>query len=91
MKTNTLEENLFCRWLCAVSDGGREYDLMSDTNAVPAPRQEDQSDAIIGTKSPLGNVELSFRPQNTVSPLSSVSKVPHKGPRLTKDNPFQIS
>lgn len=53
---------------------------MSDMNATLATRQKDRFDAIIGTKSPLGNVELSFQPQNTVSPLSSVSTVPHKGP-----------
>lgn len=80
MKTNTLEENIFCRGLCRGEGRRRTGEtLMSDKKALPATRQKDRFDAIIGTKSPLGNVELSFRPQNTVSPLSSVSPVPHKG------------
>lgn len=62
MKTNTLEENIFCQCLCHWEGSIQAYDLMSNINAIPATWQKVQFDAIIGTKSPLGSIKPFFQP-----------------------------
>lgn len=78
MKTNTLEENILCPWLCRGEGSAQAQDLMSGINALPAARQKVQFDAITGMKSPPASIKPSFQPQNTVSLLSCQHSTPQR-------------